>query len=337
MHQIKNMAKQITKSTYVKWYRDMLLWRKLEDKASALYIQQKIRGFLHLYNGQEAILAGCMQAIDKSKDKMITAYRNHVQPIAMGVEPKHIMAELMGKITGCSKGNGGSMHMFSKKYNFFGGHGIVGGQIPLGAGLAFADKYNQSDAVTLCFMGDGAVRQGSLHETFNLAMLWKLPVIFIVENNGYAMGTSVERTANHTEIWKLGLGYEMPSEPVDGMDPVAVTKAVEKAVKRARKGDGPTFLEAKTYRYKGHSMSDAQHYRTKEEVKEYQKIDPINTTLEYIKQNNYASDKEIEAINKEVKKTIEDAVKYAEESPFPLVQDLYDSVYEQEDYPFIKN
>ena len=315
----------------------MLLWRKLEDKASALYIQQKIRGFLHLYNGQEAILAGCMQAIDKSKDKMITAYRNHVQPIAMGVEPKHIMAELMGKITGCSKGNGGSMHMFSKKYNFFGGHGIVGGQIPLGAGLAFADKYNESDAVTLCFMGDGAVRQGSLHETFNLAMLWKLPVIFIVENNGYAMGTSVERTANHTEIWKLGLGYEMPSEPVDGMDPVAVTKAVEKAVKRARKGDGPTFLEAKTYRYKGHSMSDAQHYRTKEEVKEYQKIDPINTTLEYIKQNNYASDKEIEAINKEVKKTIEDAVKYAEESPFPVVQDLYDSVYEQEDYPFIKN
>ena len=337
MHQIKNMAKQISKSTYVKWYRDMLLWRKLEDKASALYIQQKIRGFLHLYNGQEAILAGCMQAIDKSKDKMITAYRNHVQPIAMGVEPKHIMAELMGKITGCSKGNGGSMHMFSKKYNFFGGHGIVGGQIPLGAGLAFADKYNQSDAVTLCFMGDGAVRQGSLHETFNLAMLWKLPVIFIVENNGYAMGTSVERTANHTEIWKLGLGYEMPSEPVDGMDPVAVTKAVEKAVKRARKGDGPTFLEAKTYRYKGHSMSDAQHYRTKEEVKEYQKIDPINTTLEYIKQNNYASDKEIEAINEEVKKTIEDAVKYAEESPFPVVQDLYDSVYEQEDYPFIKN
>ncbi|MBJ59882.1 MAG: pyruvate dehydrogenase (acetyl-transferring) E1 component subunit alpha [Flavobacteriales bacterium] len=331
------MAKKITKSTYVKWYRDMLLWRKLEDKASALYIQQKIRGFLHLYNGQEAILAGCTQAIDKSKDKMITAYRNHVQPIAMGVDPKHIMAELMGKITGCSKGNGGSMHMFSKKYNFFGGHGIVGGQIPLGAGLAFADKYNGSDAVTLCFMGDGAVRQGSLHETFNLAMLWKLPVVFIVENNGYAMGTSVERTANHTEIWKLGLGYEMPSEPVDGMDPVAVTKAVEKAVKRARKGNGPTFLEAKTYRYKGHSMSDAQHYRTKDEVKEYQKIDPINTTLEYIKKNNCASDKEIESINEEVKKTIADAVKYAEESPFPVIQDLYDSVYEQEDYPFIKN
>ena len=268
---------------------------------------------------------------------MITAYRNHVQPIAMGVEPKYVMAELMGKITGCSKGNGGSMHMFSKEHNFFGGHGIVGGQIPLGAGLAFADKYNGSDAVTLCFMGDGAVRQGSLHETFNLAMLWKLPVVFIVENNGYAMGTSVERTANHTEIWKLGLGYEMPSEPVDGMDPVAMTKTVEKAVKRARKGDGPTFLEAKTYRYKGHSMSDAQHYRTKDEVSEYQKIDPINTTLEFIKENKYASDKEIEAINQEVKETIADAIKFAEDSPFPVKQDLYDSVYEQEDYPFIKD
>ena len=331
------MATKITKKTYVNWYRNMLLWRKLEDKASALYIQQKIRGFLHLYNGQEAILAGCREAIDPSKDKMITAYRNHVQPIAMGVEPKHVMAELMGKITGCSKGNGGSMHMFSKEYNFFGGHGIVGGQIPLGAGLAFADKYNGSDAVTLCFMGDGAVRQGSLHETFNLAMLWKLPVIFIVENNGYAMGTSVERTANHTEIWKLGLGYEMPSEPVDGMDPVAMTKAVEKAVARARKGEGPTFLEAKTYRYKGHSMSDAQHYRTKDEVSEYQKIDPINTTLEIIKKNKYASEKEIEAINQEVKETIADAIQFAEESPFPVKQDLYDSVYEQEDYPFIKD
>ena len=288
------MATKITKKTYLNWYRDMLLWRKLEDKASALYIQQKIRGFLHLYNGQEAILAGCREAIDPSKDKMITAYRNHVQPIAMGVEPKYVMAELMGKITGCSKGNGGSMHMFSKEHNFFGGHGTVGGQIPLGAGLAFADKYNGSDAVTLCFMGDGAVRQGSLHETFNLAMLWKLPVVFIVENNGYAMGTSVERTANHTEIWKLGLGYEMPSEPVDGMDPVAMTKAVEKAVKRARKGDGPTFLEAKTYRYKGHSMSDPQKYRSKEEVEEYKAKDPIALVLATIKEHGLATDDDLD-------------------------------------------
>ena len=331
------MAKLESKEKYLKWYKDMLLWRKLEDKASALYIQQKIRGFLHLYNGQEAILAGCIEAIDPSKDKMITAYRNHVQPIAMGVEPKFVMAELMGKITGCSKGNGGSMHMFSKKHNFYGGHGIVGGQIPLGAGLAFADKYNGSDAVTLCFMGDGAVRQGSLHETFNLAMLWKLPVVFICENNGYAMGTSVERTANHSDIWKLGLGYEMPCGPVDGMDILAMRDAVTVAVERARKGEGPTFLEAKTYRYKGHSMSDAQHYRTKDEVKEYQKIDPINTTLEIIKENKFASEKEIEKIQTEVKEIIADAIKFAEDSPFPTEKDLYDSVYEQSDYPFIKD
>ena len=260
-----------------------------------------------------------------------------MQPIALGVEPKYIMAEMFGKITGCSRGNGGSMHMFSKEHNFFGGHGIVGGQIPLGAGLAFADQYNGNDSATLCFMGDGAVRQGAFHETLNLAMLWKLPVVFIVENNGYAMGTSVERTANHTEIWKLGLGYEMPCGPVDGMDPVAVYEAVSKAVARARKGDGPTLLEAKTYRYKGHSMSDAQHYRTKDEVAEYQKIDPINTVLELIKKNKYATEKEIEKINQEVKEIVADAVKFAEESPFPTEQDLYDSVYEQEDYPFIKD
>ena len=331
------MAKLESKEKYLKWYKDMLLWRKLEDKASALYIQQKIRGFLHLYNGQEAILAGCIEAIDPSKDKMITAYRNHVQPIAMGVEPKFVMAELMGKITGCSKGNGGSMHMFSKKHNFYGGHGIVGGQIPLGAGLAFADKFNGSDAVTLCFMGDGAVRQGSLHETFNLAMLWKLPVVFICENNGYAMGTSVERTANHSDIWKLGLGYEMPCGPVDGMDILAMRDAVKIAVDRARKGEGPTFLEAKTYRYKGHSMSDAQQYRTKDEVKEYQKIDPLNTTLEIIKKNNFASEQEIEKMQNEVKEVIAAAIKFAEESPFPTEKDLYDSVYEQSDYPFIKD
>lgn len=331
------MAKKINKETYLKWYKNMLLWRKFEDKSSALYIQQKIRGFLHLYNGQEAILAGCIEAIDPKKDRFITAYRNHVQPIALGVEPKYIMAEMFGKITGCSKGNGGSMHMFSKEHNFFGGHGIVGGQIPLGAGLAFADKYNENDSVTLCFMGDGAVRQGAFHEALNLAMLWKLPVIFIIENNGYAMGTSVERTANHSELWKLGLGYEMPCCPVDGMDPVAMFEKVSEAAARARKGDGPTLLEAKTYRYKGHSMSDAQHYRTKDEVAEYQKIDPITTVLEFIKSKKYASEKEIEDINQEVKKIVAEAVQFAEESPFPTEQDLYDSVYEQADYPFIKD
>ena len=330
------MAKlKFSKETYLKWYKDMLLWRKFEDKTSALYIQQKIRGFLHLYNGQEAILAGSIYAIDIKKDKMITAYRDHVQPIAMGVSPNHIMAELYGKSTGCSGGKGGSMHMFSKEHNFFGGHGIVGGQVPLGAGIAFADKYNENDAVTLCYMGDGAVRQGAVHEAFNMAMMWKLPVVFICENNGYAMGTSVERTANHSDIWKLGLSYEMPCAPVDGMDPEVVAESVKEAVDRARKGDGPTFLEMKTYRYKGHSMSDAQKYRTKDEVAEYQKIDPITKVLDMIKKNKWATDKEIQAIQDQVKATVKEAVDFAESSPFPSNDSLYQNVYAEE-YPFIK-
>lgn len=327
--------KKITKATYLKWYEDMLFWRKFEDKTAALYIQQKIRGFLHLYNGQEAVLAGCLHAMEPG-DKMITAYRDHVQPIGMGVDPRRIMAELLGKATGTSKGKGGSMHMFSKEHHFYGGHGIVGGQIPLGAGLAFADKYLDRKHVTLCFMGDGAVRQGSLHETFNMAMNWKLPVVFLVENNGYAMGTSVERTANHTDIYKLGLGYEMPCAPVEAMNPVPVYEAVQEALDRARRGDGPTFLELRTYRYKGHSMSDAQHYRTKEEVAKYQEVDPILQVLHVIHENKWATEKELEAIDQRVKDLVEECVKFAEESPFPEPEALYEDIYVQEDYPFIK-
>ena len=327
--------KKIDKEVYLKWYEDMLFWRKFEDKLAAVYIQQKVRGFLHLYNGQEAIVAGCMHAIDPTKDRMITAYRNHVHPIALGVDPRRIMAELYGKDTGTSHGLGGSMHIFSKEHRFYGGHGIVGGQIPLGAGLAFADKYNETGAVTLTFMGDGATRQGSLHETFNLAMNWKLPVVFICENNHYAMGTSVERTANHPDIWKLGLGYEMPCEPVDGMNPVSVAEKVFEAVERARRGDGPTFLDIRTYRYRGHSMSDAQHYRTKEEVEEYKKIDPITQVLDVIKAKKYATDAEIEAIDERVKNLVAECEKFAEESPFPEKNVMYDVVYEQENYPFL--
>lgn len=327
--------KKITKSVYLKWYEDMLFWRKFEDKAAALYIQQKIRGFLHLYNGQEAVLAGSAFAMEEN-DRMITAYRNHVQPIALGVDPRKIMAELCGKVAGTSQGNGGSMHMFSKEHNFFGGHGIVGGQIPLGAGLAFADKYLETGAVSLTYMGDGAVRQGAFHETLNLAMLWNLPVIFIVENNGYAMGTSVERTANHTDIYKLGLGYEMPCEPVDGMDPTKVYAAVQEAADRARNGGGPTLLEMRTYRYKGHSMSDAQHYRTKDEVAEYQQRDPIGIVEKILLDKKYASAKDIEAINDRVKDLVKECVDYADASPFPTADNLYKNVYIQDDYPFIK-
>lgn len=275
--------------------------------------------------------------MELGKDKMITAYRNHVQPIGMGVDPKKIFAELYGKVTGTSKGMGGSMHIFSKEKGFYGGHGIVGGQIPLGAGIAFADKYFERDGVTLTYFGDGAARQGTLHETFNMAMLWKLPVVFIVENNGYAMGTSVERTANHNDIWKLGLGYKMPSGPVDGMNPVAVTEAMDEAIERARTGGGPTFLEMRTYRYRGHSMSDAQHYRTKDEVAEYKKLDPITQVLDVIKEKNYLSADEIGAIEKDVKERVLECVKFAEESAYPEKQQLYDMVYEQEDYPFLKH
>ena len=327
--------KKITKETYLKWYEDMLFWRKFEDKLAAVYIQQKVRGFLHLYNGQEAVLAGALHVMDLSKDKMITAYRNHVQPIGMGVDPKRVMAELYGKKTGTSQGLGGSMHIFSKEHRFFGGHGIVGGQIPLGAGIAFGDKYHGSDAVTLCCFGDGAARQGSLHEAFNLAMLWKLPVVFICENNGYAMGTSVERTANHTDIWKLGLGYEMPCGPVDAMSPEKVAEALSPAIERARNGEGPTFLEMKTYRYRGHSMSDAQHYRTKDEVAEYKKIDPITQVKDLILKKKYSTQVELSKIDEKVKNRVKECEKFAEESDYPDTSLMYDVVYEQDDYPFL--
>jgi pyruvate dehydrogenase E1 component alpha subunit len=327
--------KKITKKTYLKWYEDMLFWRKFEDKLAQVYIQQKVRGFLHLYNGQEAILAGALHVMDLEKDKMITAYRNHVQPIGMGVDPKRVMAELYGKKTGTSQGLGGSMHIFSKEHRFFGGHGIVGGQIPLGAGLAFADKYFNNNAVTLCFLGDGAARQGSLHETLNMAVNWNLPVVFCVENNGYAMGTSVKRTSSHEDIWRLGLGYEMPCGPVDAMNPTKVAEALDEAITRARAGKGPTFLDLKTYRYRGHSMSDAQKYRTKDEVEEYQKIDPISQVKKILLDKKYATEDDIKKIDKSIKEKVSECEKFADESDFPDKNVMYDVVYEQEDYPFI--
>jgi len=226
--------------------------------------------------------------------------------------------------------------MFSKEHGFLGGHGIVGAQIPLGAGIAFAEKYNGTDNVCVCSMGDGAVRQGALHEAFNMAMTWKLPVIFIVENNHYAMGTSVERTSNVHELWKLGLAYDMPAKPVDAMTVEAVHEAMEEAVARARRGDGPTFLEMKTYRYKGHSMSDAQTYRTKDEVKEYQKQDPIEKVIETLKKNKWIDDEGIEMMETKVKAIVDESVKFAEESPFPDAHELYEDVYMQHDYPYIK-
>jgi len=330
----KKATTKFSRETYIKWFESMLLMRKFEEKTGHLYIQQKIRGFCHLYIGQEALVAGS-ESVLRREDRVITAYRDHAHPIGRGLHPKYIMAEMMAKVTGCSKGKGGSMHIFSKEFNFFGGHGIVGGQIPLGAGIAFADKYNGNDNVTLCYMGDGAVRQGALHEAFNMAMLWKLPVIFIIENNNYAMGTSVERTSNVHDLWKLGLSYEMPSYAVDGMTCEAVHEAIEEAVNRARKGDGPTLLEMKTYRYKGHSMSDAQTYRSKDEVKEYQAQDPIEKVLATIKKNKWMTDADIEAAEKNVEDIFAESVKFGVDSPSPSADELYKDVYTQTDYPYI--
>lgn len=325
---------KFSKETYLSWYEQMLLLRRFEEKAGQLYIQQKIRGFCHLYIGQEALLAGAVSATTR-EDNFITAYRDHAHPIILGVPAGEVMAELFGKATGCSKGKGGSMHMFSAKHRFFGGHGIVGGQIPLGAGIAFAEQYKGTKNVTLCYMGDGAVRQGAFHEALNMAMSWKLPVIFIIENNFYAMGTSVERTSNVTDLHKLGFAYEMPSESVDGMSCEAVHEAIEKAVKLARNGGGPTLLEMNTYRYRGHSMSDPAKYRTKEEVEKYKAQDPIQQVAETIKKNKFATEKDLEALEQKVMQQVEDAVKFAEESPFPEAGELYKDVYAQSDYPFI--
>jgi pyruvate dehydrogenase E1 component alpha subunit len=326
--------KSFDKETYMEWFRSMSLMRRFEEKAGQLYGQQKISGFCHLYIGQEACVAGAVSALKKG-DKYITAYRDHAHPIGLGTDPKAVMAELYGKETGVSKGKGGSMHMFDKENHFFGGHGIVGGQIPLGAGIAFSEQYKGTDNICITYMGDGAVRQGAFHEALNMAMSMKLPVIFAIENNGYAMGTSVKRTSNVTELHTLGEAYDMPSKGVDAMNVENVHNAVAEAAERARKGDGPTLLEFRTYRYKGHSMSDPAKYRTKEELEEYKGKDPIEQAREAILKNKYATEEELKEIDNEAKEQVKECVKFAEESDFPHVDEVYRDVYAQEDYPFI--
>lgn len=323
-----------SKETYMYWFESMMLQRRFEEKAGQLYNRQKIRGFCHLYIGQEASASGAVSAL-RPTDNWITAYRDHGQPLALGTSPNAIMAELMAKATGVSKGKGGSMHLFDKEKNFFGGHGIVGGQIPLGAGIAFADKYLGNDNVTICYMGDGAVRQGALHEAFNMAMLWKLPVIFVIENNGYAMGTAVERSSNVTNLYTLGESYDMPSEEVDAMAVENVHNAVSRAAERARAGEGPTLLEFRTYRYRGHSMSDPAKYRTKEEVEHYKSLDSIEQVRATILKNDFATEAELQAIEDKIIEAVEASVEFAENSPYPDVSEVYKDVYVQTDYPYI--
>ena len=329
------LATLFSKEIYLYWYELMKLIRQFELISEEKYkMEGKIRGFYHAYVGQEAIAAGCISAT-KAEDLFITSYRDHGLAIAKGMSINSCMAELYGKATGCAKGKGGSMHFFGKDVNFYGGHGIVGAQIGTGAGLAFAEQYRGTDNVVLCFFGDGAARQGILHETFNLAMLWKLPVIFICENNNYAMGTSVKRTSNVIDIYKLADAYEMPADTIDGMSAEAVHEGVERAVKRAREQGGPTLLEIKTYRYKGHSISDPQKYRTKDEVEEYKDQDPIQKIKQTIIENGFANEEELNSINARVDEKVAESVKFAEESHWPDDSEVLKDVYADENYPFI--
>ena len=330
----KSKGLKYSKETYLGWFENMLLIRRFEEKSGQLYGQQNIKGFCHLYIGQEACAAGSRSALEEG-DKWITAYRDHGHPLVLGSDPRKIMAELFAKETGLSRGKGGSMHIFDKEHHFFGGHGIVGGQIPLGTGIAFAEKYNKTKKLCICFMGDGAVRQGAFHEALNIAMSWKLPVILVIENNGYAMGTSVERTSNVTELYKLGDAYDIPSAAIDAMNVESVHEAVVKAAERARSGKGPTLLEFRTYRYKGHSMSDPAKYRTKEELEEYKGLDPIEQIRETILKNKLATEEQLSEIDAKIKEKVAESVEFAENSDFPDTPQAYEDVYEQKDYPFI--
>lgn len=322
------------KDTYLKWYHMMLLIRRFEERTLMMYSQQKIRGFCHVYIGQEAIAAGMLTAL-KPDDAVVTGYRQHGTAISRGLSARACMAELYGKATGAVKGKGGSMHFFSQEHKYFGGNGIVGAQIPIGTGIGFAEKYKGTDLLSVTMFGDGAARQGALYESFNMAMNWELPVLYICENNGYAMGTSVSRTSNVTDLYKIGSAFDMPSEAVDGMRPEPVHEAIQRAAEHIRSGKGPYFLEIKTYRYRGHSVSDPAKYRTKEELEHYKGIDPIIQIEKTIISNDIASREELDKIEEDIKLVIDDAVDFAENSPYPDASELYTDNYTQEDYPFI--
>ncbi len=309
-----------------KFYADMLLIRRFEEKAGQLYGMGLIGGFCHLYIGQEAVVVG-MQAALRPSDQVITAYRDHGHMLACGMDPKGVMAELAGRATGYSKGKGGSMHMFSREKKFFGGHGIVGAQVPIGTGLAFANRYRKDASVTLTYFGDGAANQGQVYESFNMAELWKLPVVYVIENNQYAMGTSVERASAQSSFSKRGASFNIPGEEVDGMDVEAVYEAGKRAVEWCRAGNGPIILEMKTYRYRGHSMSDPAKYRTREEVQEVrEKRDPIEHLGQHLVLNGLANEDELKAMDKQTRLIVNTAAEFATESPEPDPSELYTDI-----------
>lgn len=311
----------------LKYYKDMLMIRRFEEKAGQLYGMGLICGFCHLYIGQEAVVVG-LEAAAESGDKRITSYRDHGHMLAAGMSPDGVMAELTGRVGGYSKGKGGSMHMFSKEKHFYGGHGIVAAQVPLGAGLAFADKYQENGRVTFTYFGDGAANQGQVYETFNMAALWELPVIFVIENNQYAMGTSQQRSTSSPDIYTRGAAFGIPGEAVDGMDVLAVKEAGDKAVKHCRSGKGPYILEIKTYRYRGHSMSDPAKYRTREEVQKMrEERDAIEQIRSLLLTGEHASEEDLKTIDKEVKAIVNASADFAKESPEPGLDELWTDIY----------
>ncbi|WP_420325557.1 pyruvate dehydrogenase (acetyl-transferring) E1 component subunit alpha [Mameliella sp.] len=324
----KTTAKpNVSPEELTQYYRDMLLIRRFEEKAGQLYGMGLIGGFCHLYIGQEAVVVG-LEAAAEEGDKRITSYRDHGHMLACGMDPNGVMAELTGREGGYSKGKGGSMHMFSREKHFYGGHGIVGAQVPLGAGLAFADKYKGNGRVTFTYFGDGAANQGQVYETFNMAALWELPVVFVIENNQYAMGTAMKRSTSTPDIYHRGNAFGIPGEMVDGMDVLAVKAAGEKAVKHCRAGKGPYILEIKTYRYRGHSMSDPAKYRTREEVsKMREERDPIDHVREMLVQGGHASEEDLKAIDKEIKAVVNASAEFARESPEPALDELWTDIY----------
>ncbi len=318
---------QASKDELLQFYRDMLLIRRFEEKAGQLYGMGLIGGFCHLYIGQEAVVVG-LEAAAEDGDKRLTSYRDHGHMLACGMDPRGVMAELTGRSGGYSGGKGGSMHMFSKEKDFYGGHGIVAAQVPIGAGLAFADKYKGNGRVTFTYFGDGAANQGQVYETYNMAELWDLPVIFVIENNQYAMGTSVARSTKSPSMWERGAAYGIKGEEVDGMDVLAVKAAGEKAVAHCRAGKGPYILEIKTYRYRGHSMSDPAKYRTRDEVQKMrEERDAIDHVRQLLLAGGHATEDELKAIDREIKEVVNAAADYARESPEPAVEELYTDIY----------
>jgi pyruvate dehydrogenase E1 component alpha subunit len=311
------------------WYRDMLLLRRFEETAGRVYTEGKIGGFCHLYIGQEAVAIGVRRALDPARDYLVNAYRDHGHAIAWGTPPGVVMAELMGKATGAVKGKGGSMHLFDAAHHNFGGHGIVGGQIPLAVGVAFAQRYEKKDGVVVVLFGDAAVNIGSFHESLNMAALWKLPVIFICENNRYGMGTAIERSSAVPEVWRRASAYAIRGEAVDGMDVLAVRDAVARAAAECRpEGGRPVLLEARTYRYRGHSMADPANYRTRDELEQEKRNDPLGLLLAHMRDaGQEPSAQDLERLEAEVAEQVREAVRFAEESPFPAPEAIWEDVY----------